>query len=160
MSKGQAERLMPMMVEMLADNDLAWQDIDVIGVQIGPGNFTGVRVGVAAARGLALALDAPSIGVSGFEVAAAGLAGEGWITLSDLRGSGFRQRFRDGVAVSPILPAEVAAQARSQAPCATIVARIALARLGHPIDPPTPLYLRAPDAAPSRQTPPALIDDA
>ena len=43
-----------------------------IGVGVGPGNFTGIRIAVAAARGLALALDIPAIGVTGFE--AIGLA--------------------------------------------------------------------------------------
>ncbi len=151
---------MPMILEMLADNSLSWRDIDAIGVQIGPGNFTGVRVGVAAARGLAFALDVPAFGVSGFESAASGTAGDGWITLSDPRGAAFRQRFRDGLAVSPILPAEGSHPARSHEACAAIVARVALARLGRAIDPPTPLYLRAPDAAPSSHAAPALIDDA
>ena len=51
MTKGQAERLMPMLEEMLAGAGLGWGDLDVIGVGTGPGNFTGIRVAVAAARG-------------------------------------------------------------------------------------------------------------
>ncbi|MFN3526583.1 MAG: tRNA (adenosine(37)-N6)-threonylcarbamoyltransferase complex dimerization subunit type 1 TsaB, partial [Paracoccus sp. (in: a-proteobacteria)] len=73
MTKGQAERLMPMLTGMLADAGLGFADLDVIGVGVGPGNFTGIRVAVAAARGLALALDVPAVGISATEAAAYGV---------------------------------------------------------------------------------------
>ena len=63
MQRGQAERLMPMLEEMLTEADHAWRDLDTIGVCTGPGNFTGCRIGVAAARGLAFGLGVPAIGV-------------------------------------------------------------------------------------------------
>ena len=56
MEKGQAERLMPMLAEMLAEAGLGFGDLARIGVGTGPGNFTGVRISVAAERGLALGL--------------------------------------------------------------------------------------------------------
>ena len=64
MRKGQAERLMPMIEETLADAKISLSDLTAIGVGIGPGNFTGIRISVSAARGLALALGIPAIGVS------------------------------------------------------------------------------------------------
>lgn len=67
---GQAERLVPMLEELLAERRLAWNGVGALAVGIGPGNFTGVRISVAAARGLALALGIPAIGVSAFEVMA------------------------------------------------------------------------------------------
>ncbi|TGN47811.1 tRNA (adenosine(37)-N6)-threonylcarbamoyltransferase complex dimerization subunit type 1 TsaB, partial [Paracoccus liaowanqingii] len=70
MAKGQAERLMPMLEELLVEAGLGWRDLDVIGVGTGPGNFTGIRVGVAAARGLAVALRIPAIGVGAPEALA------------------------------------------------------------------------------------------
>ncbi|PKP74508.1 MAG: tRNA (adenosine(37)-N6)-threonylcarbamoyltransferase complex dimerization subunit type 1 TsaB, partial [Alphaproteobacteria bacterium HGW-Alphaproteobacteria-6] len=76
MGRGQAERLMPMLEEMLAGAGAGWRDLAAIGVGTGPGNFTGVRISVAAARGLAVALAIPAIGISGFEAGAA-LAREG-----------------------------------------------------------------------------------
>ncbi|SDK50401.1 tRNA (adenosine(37)-N6)-threonylcarbamoyltransferase complex dimerization subunit type 1 TsaB [Paracoccus chinensis] len=72
MTKGQAERLFPLLEELLAEAGLVWSDLDAIGVGVGPGNFTGVRISVAAARGLALSLGIPAIGVSATEAAACG----------------------------------------------------------------------------------------
>ena len=68
LSRGQAERLMPLLEEVLSSRRIAWQDLDAIGVGIGPGNFTGTRISVAAARGLGLALGIPVVGVSTFEI--------------------------------------------------------------------------------------------
>ena len=67
MGRGQAERLMPLLEEMLADAGAAWRDLARIGVGVGPGNFTGIRISVSAARGLALALGVPAIGVTTFD---------------------------------------------------------------------------------------------
>jgi len=57
--RGHAERLMPMIAEVMGGAGLAFSDIDRIAVTTGPGSFTGVRVGIAAARGLALASGRP-----------------------------------------------------------------------------------------------------
>lgn len=62
--RGHAERLMDVIAEVLAEAGLAYADLGRIAVSVGPGSFTGLRVGVAAARGLALALDVPAVGVS------------------------------------------------------------------------------------------------
>lgn len=68
MTRGQAERLFPMLEAVLEAGGADWADLDAVGVGIGPGNFTGLRIAVAAARGLALSLGRPAIGVSAFEV--------------------------------------------------------------------------------------------
>ncbi len=49
MAKGQAERLIPLIEELLADAGLSWRNLTVLGVGTGPGNFTGVRISVATA---------------------------------------------------------------------------------------------------------------
>ena len=67
---GHAERLMPMMSEVMQAAGLAFGDIDRIAVTVGPGSFTGVRVGVAAARGLALATGAVTVGATSLAVMA------------------------------------------------------------------------------------------
>ena len=71
MPKGQAERLAPMVAEALAAAGVAPAGLDGVAVCTGPGNFTGVRIGVTFARGLALSLGRPAVGVTRFEALAA-----------------------------------------------------------------------------------------
>jgi tRNA threonylcarbamoyladenosine biosynthesis protein TsaB len=68
--KGHAERLMAIIDDVLAKANVQLKAIDRIAVVIGPGSFTGIRVGVAAARGLALALGRESVGVTTLETLA------------------------------------------------------------------------------------------
>jgi len=98
MQKGQAERLMPMLQEMLSEAGLRWGDLRLIGVGVGPGNFTGIRIAVAAARGLALGLGIPAIGVTGFELYQKGFsyAGRAMISLPAPRGDAYVQTFVGG----------------------------------------------------------------
>lgn len=63
MPTGQAERLFPAIAELLARDQTAYADLTRIAVTTGPGSFTGVRIGLSAARGLGLALSVPVIGV-------------------------------------------------------------------------------------------------
>ncbi len=67
MARGHAERLIPLIGEVLAEAGAAYVDLDLVAVTVGPGTFTGMRVGLAAARGIALATDRPCLGVSSFE---------------------------------------------------------------------------------------------
>ena len=62
--RGHAERLPAVVAEVLSAAGATFTDIDRIAVTIGPGSFAGIRVGVAFARGLALALKVPVVGVS------------------------------------------------------------------------------------------------
>ena len=107
LARGQAEHLMGMLEAMLTGEGLTWADLDAIGVGIGPGNFTGTRISVSAARGLALSLNKPAIGVSMFEVmrlcAGSGLAAEPTelVCLKAPRGDAYVQHFRYGEAQSP-----------------------------------------------------------
>ena len=71
MERGQAEALMPMVAAVLDEAALAIDALDLIAVTVGPGAFTGVRIGIAAARGLSLASGVPALGVSSFVAAAA-----------------------------------------------------------------------------------------
>jgi tRNA threonylcarbamoyladenosine biosynthesis protein TsaB len=71
---GQAERLLPMVDAVIRKSRLSASALDIVGTTIGPGSFTGIRTGLAAVRGIALATGARSVGVTGFEAVAAGLA--------------------------------------------------------------------------------------
>ena len=64
MTRGHAEALMPLVARVMDQAGLAFTDLDRVAVTTGPGSFTGLRVGVAAARGIALAADKPAVGLS------------------------------------------------------------------------------------------------
>src|SRR6476620_2520095 len=64
MQRGHAEALMPLIARVLDRARLDFSALDRIAVTIGPGSFTGLRVGIAAARGIALAAGKPAIGLT------------------------------------------------------------------------------------------------
>ncbi|MBF0333942.1 MAG: tRNA (adenosine(37)-N6)-threonylcarbamoyltransferase complex dimerization subunit type 1 TsaB [Alphaproteobacteria bacterium] len=76
MARGHAEALLPMIVAVMADGGAAWRDLTLIGVTVGPGTFTGIRIGLAAARGLGLAAGLPVAGVGTADAVAAGVASD------------------------------------------------------------------------------------
>src|SRR4051812_46461508 len=76
MDRGQSEALIPMVREVLAEAGTDFPSIDAFGVTIGPGAFTGLRIGLAAARGMALAAGRPLVGVSTFDAVAHGVPSE------------------------------------------------------------------------------------
>jgi tRNA threonylcarbamoyladenosine biosynthesis protein TsaB len=71
MMHGQAEALLPLIDATMREAGLTVAALDLVAVSTGPGSFTGIRVGLAAARGIALAAALPLIGVTSFEAAAA-----------------------------------------------------------------------------------------
>jgi len=64
MVRGHAEALMPLIARVMDAAELEFSELDRIAVTTGPGSFTGLRVGIAAARGIALAAAKPSVGLS------------------------------------------------------------------------------------------------
>ncbi|MEX0752773.1 MAG: tRNA (adenosine(37)-N6)-threonylcarbamoyltransferase complex dimerization subunit type 1 TsaB [Xanthobacteraceae bacterium] len=64
MVRGHAEALMPLIARVMDQARLEFVELDRIAVTTGPGSFTGLRVGIAAARGLALAAAKPAVGLS------------------------------------------------------------------------------------------------
>lgn len=97
LGRGHAERLVPMIAELL---DGARPESVVVGV--GPGSFTGIRVAVAAAHGLAIGWDARVLGMSSLALLAAGAKGSGKVAAAMLGGHGelFVQQF-DGDSLEP-----------------------------------------------------------
>ena len=71
MVRGHAEALMPLLARIMKACKLDFRDLDRIMVTTGPGSFTGLRVGIAAARGLGVAIEIPIVGVSTFSAYAA-----------------------------------------------------------------------------------------
>jgi tRNA threonylcarbamoyladenosine biosynthesis protein TsaB len=156
MATGQAEALLPLLSCMLEEAGISFEQLDAMAVGTGPGNFTGVRIAVAAARGLALAFERPSIGVTTFEALADGLPRPCTVALPAPRGMIHRQSFTAAGA----LPPETVigrAPAPDLATLVTAMARIASLRLGTPQPRPAPFYLRGPDAAPPRHPAPVIL---
>jgi tRNA threonylcarbamoyl adenosine modification protein YeaZ len=77
MARGHAEALMPMVAEVLAEAGIEPRALDLVAATVGPGSFTGVRIAVAAARGLALATPAKLYGTDSLTVMARGALSRG-----------------------------------------------------------------------------------
>jgi tRNA threonylcarbamoyladenosine biosynthesis protein TsaB len=90
MARGQSEQLLPMIDTVLGEASVAIATLDLIAVTVGPGAFTGLRIGIAAARGLALASGVPALGITSFaavaaQVPRAALAGRPLVVALDSR---------------------------------------------------------------------------
>ncbi len=99
-TRGHAEALMPMVERVRAEACLEYEDIDRLAVTVGPGTFTGLRVGLSAARGLALAAGKPLVGLTTLEVLAAAAMlenaqheGHVSVLIDARRGQVYRQSF-------------------------------------------------------------------
>lgn len=174
MARGQAEHLFTLLDRVLAQGGVGWPDVNAIGVGVGPGNFTGIRLSVSAARGLALSLGVPAIGVSGLEAAAFGANGPVLAAVPAPRDHAYVQRctadanapelcaVQDIVTDLPVLSFEpdklpALGAALPQESLAVSIARVALTRFGTDQPRPAPLYLRAADAAPASDPPPVIL---
>jgi tRNA threonylcarbamoyladenosine biosynthesis protein TsaB len=93
MSSGQAEKLFPLLQELLKAAKATPKDISSVAVAIGPGSFTGVRIGLSTARAFALALNIPVIGITNFDAAIYGIKQPITVALDTKRGDFFVQTF-------------------------------------------------------------------
>ena len=161
---------MPLLEDMLARAGTGWRGLAAIGVGTGPGNFTGVRISVAAARGLALGLGIPAVGVTTFEAMALGAARPVLVRLDARRGHVFAQVFGDApsdarlIAVAAEVPSPPGttvlgfeAEAAPRYPLAVAVALIAQQRKDGVQVRPAPFYLRGADALPPSDPPPVIL---
>jgi tRNA threonylcarbamoyladenosine biosynthesis protein TsaB len=171
MEKGQAERLIPLLEEVLTEGGIGWHDLKAVAVGTGPGNFTGVRISVAAARGLALGLGIPAVGVTRLEALAYGLPRPVTVIEDARRGDVYMQDFAvDGPGPARLssadslmsLPSVTGSVAGPEAlppamPLAEAIARIGAERAATPQPRPAPFYLRGADAAPPSDPPPVIL---
>ena len=118
-----AEVLLPRVQRCLSQSGLRLEDIDLFAVGIGPGSFTGVRVGVATAKGFGLALKRPVCGVVSLAALATGAAADGeWLApvLDAFKGEVFGALYR---------ATELGLQARVLEPFSCGTGAVALARI-------------------------------
>ena len=182
MERGHAEHLFSMIDVVLNRAGVGYEDVDRIAVCIGPGSFTGVRIGVAAARGIALGRGIPVVGISRFEALATEVDEPVAICLGGRGGSVYYQIF--GTDGAPLADPEMTSDAELSAGIAPNCTRFAgdaaylltgaavlmpdglpdplvIARLSASRDDaalPAPLYLRGADADLPRVGPPAWLD--
>jgi tRNA threonylcarbamoyladenosine biosynthesis protein TsaB len=177
MTRGHQERLAPMVRDVVRDAGVAFAELDRIGVTVGPGSFTGLRVGLAFAKGLGLALERPCVGVGTLEALSFGLEGVTAAVIDAGRGNLYLQIFEAGAALTapdilsladatarlievcggrdltlvgpgaPLL-GDAAPEARLNALDAPSPETVARLAAKAPLAPATPLYLRPPDALP------------
>lgn len=180
MTRGHAERLAGFARDAVAEAGGGFEALDRIGVTVGPGSFTGLRVGLAFAQGLGAALDRPVVGISTLQALAAsapvGPTGAVAAVIDARRGEVYLQRFEDGAPAGAaealslddararladhrwvlvgsgagVLFPDRPSLAVDPAPEALAVLTVSLDPAAHP---PRPLYLRGPDATPPTRLP-------
>lgn len=96
MARGHQERLAPMTEALMAEAGLPFSALERIGVTVGPGSFTGLRVGIAFAKGLAAAMDVPAVGVGTLEALAVQADGLVFAAIDARRDQLYLQAFEDG----------------------------------------------------------------
>jgi tRNA threonylcarbamoyladenosine biosynthesis protein TsaB len=152
MTRGHAEALMPMVARVMDAARLEFSDIDRIAVTVGPGSFTGVRVGIAAARGIALTAGKPAIGLTTLAAFTAPHVAGGFdgtvVPVIDARhGQVYMQIFGPGgrAAIAPRLAAilEAVEAARSRAPALITGSAADLVAAQWPIGDPPPKVVGA-----------------
>jgi tRNA threonylcarbamoyl adenosine modification protein YeaZ len=154
MAKGQAERLAPMLEELLSEAGVTWTDVGLIVVGTGPGNFTGIRISVSLARGLALGLGVPAVGVTGFEV----LGDETAVSIPASRGQFYIKRPGHPPEITETEPQDIRRLGDLDLPAYVLrLARVGQAKAATPQPRPAPFYLRGADAAPPSDPPPVIL---
>jgi len=187
MERGQAERLFPLMEEALSLVGKCWQDLAAIGVCTGPGNFTGIRLGVSAARGLSLSLGIPAVGVTMFEALGHDAAGPVLASVDARQDSVYLECHTGRTRADPVISPLSSIPERFQTPTPVCIGHeskriahaigakwqearhlppVAIALIAAnrvetsartPIKKPSPFYIRTANAAPPRDKPPAIL---
>ncbi len=164
MQKGQAEALVQLIQTLLAETQTSLHKIGRIGVGLGPGNFTGIRISISLARGLGLSLGCPVIGVDSFDASIEEETKESLIAIPATRDQ-FYTRSSANLQATPQM-SDAPTLATSPIPVlyrrkpdllVANIARIAARRDVKTVMPPAPLYVKPADAAPRRDPGPKIL---
>ena len=162
MPTGQAERLFPALDDLFARTGVSYADLTRIAVTTGPGSFTGLRIGLSAARGLGLALGIPVLGIPSLLALSLNMkAGPAAVLLDARRGEAYLQTFSGpGIAAGEpaLLPMDEARAsippdiALMTSPLADIASVARFAATAEPARyPPEAAYIRDADAKPQEK---------
>ena len=164
MQKGQAEALVPLIQTLLAETQTSLHKIGRIGVGLGPGNYTGIRISISLARGLGLSLGCPVIGVDSFEASIEEETKETLIAIPATRDQ-FYTRSSANLQATPQM-SDAPTLATSPIPVlyrpkpnllVANIARIAARRDVKTVMPPAPLYVKPADAEPCSDPGPKIL---
>jgi tRNA threonylcarbamoyladenosine biosynthesis protein TsaB len=155
---GHAELIFGRIAELLERNGLGYADLDRVVTTTGPGSFTGLRIGLSAARGVGLARSIPVVGVSSLVALSLGTTGPATVLLDARRDEAYFQTFAgpgqpmtEGDLV-PMVIAQAAIVPGTTLITSPFIDIAALARYGATLDPagnpPEPNYIRDADAKP------------
>lgn len=163
----QSSQLLPLIEATLQDAKLDYKDLNLVACTIGPGSFTGIRIGIATARGIAFAANIPSLGFTTLEVMAHATGASHTLAIVNAgKGEVYYQAFGNSpcepsigklddvlklypnhsLACSVPLPAGYATPAITH-PRADALAELAATQAQHAV-PLAPFYIRPPDAKP------------
>jgi len=128
----QSASLMPLVEQALAESKLTYKDLNLVACTVGPGSFTGIRVGLASARGIAFAAQIPSAGYTTLEVLAYATKAKSGTILAILnagKGEYYCQSF-SALGLTPLsepmLTSPEDAKKMAAAPGVTVIGNIAL----------------------------------
>ena len=161
--RGQAEMLIPMIDEIVKESNLKMSDIEMITVTRGPGSFTGVRIGLATARSLGLALNIPVLGISTLDAIARAHDDKSALFLIDTKRGDFYGQVGEGGEARIWSEADIVSFkggiVKDVMPQISVIAdmgaELYLGQKGYDIQSsPTPIYLR--DAEVSQSKKPSL----
>jgi tRNA threonylcarbamoyladenosine biosynthesis protein TsaB len=123
MARGHQERLAPMVEAVMGEARLSFTALQRLGVTVGPGSFTGLRVGLAFAKGMAQALAIPACGIGTLQALAVGVEGLSFAVVDARRGQVYVQAFEDG---RPLMAPDALG-------LDTVAARLAEIAMGRPL---------------------------
>lgn len=172
MQRGQVEALFGTISQTLKESGADWSDIKKIAVGVGPGNFTGIRLSISAAKGLGLSLNIPVSGVSRLAAMAWQTKGVKHVVLDARQDKVYLQSFKNGMLISEpslvnkanipsddlIIENSLSDQINGSIFDLSFLTKnmASIAQENSQDTLPIPLYIRTPDAAPGRIQSPSI----
>ena len=153
MKKGQAENLFEVVEDTFKKANIEKSQIDLILVGIGPGNFTGIRIGLAAAKGLALSLKIKAAGVNSFQASLYGQTAHKVAKIQAPQNCYYLGSINEDFEPKLVEDNKYLNEFGTRPEGKKFIENMAKfgADIKHSLSPPTPLYIKTADAHPRTQ---------